>query len=82
VIFSPFFNALPMRRTGVYLGDGGSVAVPVIYLRVPELSLDVATISYTPETDGITVDSPVAPAMVKVDNDGFILDYPGLAERI
>ncbi|MEE9243329.1 MAG: putative glycolipid-binding domain-containing protein [Mycobacterium sp.] len=82
VIFSPFFNALPMRRTGVYLGDGGSVTVPVIYLRVPELSLDVATISYTSETDGITVDSPVAPAMVKVDDDGFILDYPGLAERI
>ena len=82
VIFSPFFNALPMRRTGVYLGDGGSVTVPVIYLRVPELSLDVATISYTSETDGITVDSPVAPALVKVDDDGFILDYPGLAERI
>ena len=82
VIFSPFFNALPIRRTGVYRENGGSVTVPVIYLRVPDLSLDVSTISYTSEADGITVHSPVAQTRVQVDSDGFILDYPGLAERI
>ncbi|MCH9667216.1 MAG: putative glycolipid-binding domain-containing protein [Actinomycetia bacterium] len=82
VIFSAFFNALPIRRTGVYREDGGSITVPVVYVRVPDLSVDVSTISYTSAADGIRVDSPVAQTTVKVDADGFILDYPGLAERI
>lgn len=82
VLFSPFFNTLPIRRTGVFRGDAGSVTVPVIYLRVPELSYEVSTISYTATADGIAVNSPVAQTTVKVDADGFILDYPGLAERI
>ncbi|MGD9618687.1 MAG: putative glycolipid-binding domain-containing protein [Mycolicibacterium sp.] len=82
VIFSPFFNALPIRRTGIYRENAGSVTVPVIYLRVPELAYEVATISYTSTTDGIALNSPVAQTTVQVDSEGFILDYPGLAERI
>ncbi len=82
VIFSPFFNALPVRRTGVYRGDGDSVTLPVVYVRVPDLSVDVATISYSPGSDGIKLHSPVADTTITVDNDGFILDYPGLATRI
>ncbi|ANI42554.1 putative glycolipid-binding domain-containing protein [Mycolicibacterium vaccae] len=81
VIFSPFFNTLPIRRTGVYR-DGGSVTVPVVYVRVPDLSVDVATISYTAGGGGIKLQSPVAQTTVTVDSNGFILDYPGLAERI
>ncbi|MGE0214155.1 putative glycolipid-binding domain-containing protein [Mycolicibacterium sp.] len=81
VIFSPFFNALPVRRTGVHRG-GESVTVPVVYVRVPDLSVDVATISYTPASDGIKLHSPVAQTTITVDTDGFIVDYPGLAERI
>ena len=82
VIFSPFFNALPIRRTGVYQTVGETVTMPVVYVRVPDLSVDVSTISYTAEADGIKVNSPVAQTTVKVDDEGFILDYPGLAERI
>ena len=82
VIFSPFFNALPIRRTGVYRGTDGSVTVPVVYVRVPDLSVDVETITYTAVDDGIKLHSPVAETVVTVDSDGFILDYPGLAERI
>ena len=82
VIFSPFFNALPVRRTGVYRGDGDSVTLPVVYVRVPDLSVDVATISYSPGSDGIKLHSPVADTTITVDSDGFILDYPGLATRI
>ncbi|KWX59420.1 putative glycolipid-binding domain-containing protein [Mycobacterium sp. NAZ190054] len=81
MIFSPFFNALPIRRTRVYQ-DGGSVTVPVVYVRVPDLSVDVATISYAAGENGISLHSPVAETTVGVDADGFILDYPGLAERI
>jgi hypothetical protein len=81
VIFSPFFNALPIRRTGLYQRSE-SVALPVVYLRLPELSVEAATISYSSAADGIKLHSPAAETTVTVDSDGFILDYPGLAERI
>jgi len=81
VIFSPFFNALPIRRTGLY-ERSESVAIPVVYVRLPELSVEAATISYSSAADGIKLHSPVAETTVTVDSNGFILDYPGLAERI
>ena len=56
--------------------------MPVVYVRVPELSVDVATISYSSGSDGIKVHSPVAETTLSVDAEGFLLDYPGLAERI
>lgn len=81
LIFSPFFNALPIRRTGLYLRDE-SVTLPVVYVRIPEMSVEAATITYESSADGIKLDSPVAKTTITVDADGFILDYPGLAERI
>jgi uncharacterized protein len=81
VIFSPFFNALPIRRTGLYQRSE-SVALPVVYVRLPELSVEAATISYSSASDGIKVHSPAAETTITVDSEGFILDYPGLAERI
>jgi hypothetical protein len=81
VIFSPFFNALPIRRTGLYQRSE-SVALPVVYVRLPELTVGEATISYSSAADGIKLHSPVAETTVTVDSEGFILDYPGLAERI
>src|SRR4051812_49599788 len=38
LIFSPFFNALPIRRTGLHLRSE-SVTLPVVYVRMPELSV-------------------------------------------
>jgi hypothetical protein len=81
VIFSPFFNALPIRRTDLYLKDE-SVTLPVVYVRLPELSVEAATITYTSTPTGIELCSPVAETTITVDPNGFILDYPGLAERI
>jgi len=81
VIFSPFFNALPIRRTGLYQRSD-SVSVPVVYVRLPELSVEPAVISYSSAPDGIKLHSPVAETTIRVDDEGFILDYPGLAERI
>jgi hypothetical protein len=82
VVFSPFFNALPIRRTGVLPGSGKSVSLPIVYVRVPDLAVDVATIGYAATDTGIKLNSPVADTSVTVDSDGFILDYPGLATRI
>lgn len=81
VIFSPFFNALPIRRTGLYRRSD-SISCSVVYVRLPELSVETAVISYSSAEDGIKLHSPVAEATITVDSDGFPVDYPGLAERI
>src|SRR6195256_6199103 len=39
VIFSPFFNALPIRRTGLFQ-RADSISLPVVYVRLPELSVE------------------------------------------
>ena len=46
VIFSPFFNALPIRRTGS-ISATESVTVPVVYVRLPELSVEARRRSAT-----------------------------------
>ena len=83
VVFSPFFNALPIRRLGLH-ERADSIALPMVYVNVPEMSVTAAVVSYTSEgrLDGIKLHSPVADTTVRVDADGFIADYPGLAERI
>ncbi|MEV6771070.1 putative glycolipid-binding domain-containing protein [Nocardia sp. NPDC051030] len=81
VVLSPFFNTLPIRRYG--LGHASEdVQVPVVYVRLPDLHVQEASLTYSSGADGIHVLSPVSSATVKVDEDGFLLDYPGLAERI
>jgi hypothetical protein len=58
--------------------------LPMVYVNVPEMSVTAAIVSYTSQgrLDGIKLRSPVADTTVRVDTDGFIVDYPGLAERI
>ena len=83
VVFSPFFNALPIRRLSLHK-RADSVTLPMVYVNVPDMSVTAATVSYSSEgrLDGIKLRSPVADTTVSVDEDWFILDYPGLAERI
>jgi uncharacterized protein len=83
VVFSPFFNALPIRRLGLH-EHAESIALPMVYVNVPEMTVTAAVVNYTSagSLDGIKLHSPVAETTVSVDADGFIVDYPGLAERI
>lgn len=83
LVFSPFFNALPIRRLGIH-ERAETLTLPIVYVNVPEMTVDAATVSYTSEgrLDGIKLRSPVADTTVTVDADGFITDYPDLAERI
>ncbi|KLO31267.1 putative glycolipid-binding domain-containing protein [Mycobacterium haemophilum] len=83
VVFSPFFNVLPIRRLGLH-EQAAAITLPMVYVRVPEMSVAADTVSYTSSgrLDGIKLRSPVANTIVSVDADGFIVDYPGLAERI
>lgn len=81
VVLSPFFNTLPIRRFSLQHAVE-DVQVPVVYVRLPELTVQEASLVYSSASDGISVLSPVSSATVTVDQDGFLLDYPGLAERI
>ncbi|MFD4293738.1 putative glycolipid-binding domain-containing protein [Rhodococcus sp. NPDC058505] len=81
VVLSPFFNTLPIRRFGMQR-DSEDVQVPVVYVYLPDLSVRPADLTYSSGPDGIHVLSPVSSSSITVDPDGFILDYPGLAERI
>lgn len=83
MVLSPFFNALPIRRTGLYLTTE-TVTLPVVYVYLPDLTVSAAEITYTSagSGSGIKLQSPVADTTIVVDDDGFIIDYPGLAERI
>ncbi len=85
VVFSPFFNALPIRRLGL-MERADSITVPTIYVQLPEMTVTAAMVSYSSpapgSAEGIKVHSPVSDVTLTVDADGFIVDYPGLAERI
>ncbi len=83
MVLSPFFNALPIRRTGLH-HTTESVTLPVVYVYLPDLTVTAAEISYTSLGSGgaIKLESPVASTTVIVDDEGFIVEYPGLAERI
>ncbi len=86
VVFSPFFNTLPIRRTRLH-EQAAAVTLPTVYLWLPEMSVVAAPASYSsagPGT-GITVLTPGSDPQgttVTVDADGFVIGYPGLAARI
>ncbi|MCV7109055.1 putative glycolipid-binding domain-containing protein [Mycolicibacterium chitae] len=81
VVFSPFFNALPIRRTGLHRRKD-SVTLPVVYVWLPDLTVEPVTIGYARTASGIKLQSPVAQTTITVDDEGFPIDYPGLATRI
>lgn len=82
MVLSPFFNALPIRRAGLHRSTE-TVTLPLVYVYLPDLTVSAAEITYTGLGGGaIELHSPVAETTVIVDDDGFIVDYPGLAERI
>jgi len=81
VVYSPFFNTLPIRRTGLH-EHADSITVPTVYVNLPDMSVAAAAVSYSNIGEGMKVHSPVSNTTLTVDADGFIVDYPGLAERI
>ena len=84
---TPFTNTLPIRRLS--LTSGKSAEIKVVYFRIPEMQVNVEPQRYTClETssaggkykfeslnDGFT-------AVITVDADGFVEDYPELFKRV
>ena len=84
MMLSPFFSTLTIRRAGLHRA-AETLSVPVVYVYLPDLRVEPATVSYSsagPDDVAVKVHSPTAEATVIVDEEGFIVDYPGLAERI
>lgn len=88
---TPFTNTLPIRRIDWQVGQ--SEDLKMLYITVPELSLSVSKQRYTCleksaegglfrfqtiEDDGSTSFE----ALLPVDADGVVLDYPGLFKRV
>jgi hypothetical protein len=78
---SPFTNTLPIRRLG--LEDGQSAQLRVAYILVPTLEIRPATQTYTRlDATHYRYESGTFRADLPVDEDGLVLDYPGLWRRI
>ena len=77
VVFSPFFNALPIRRLGLH-ERADPVTLPVVYVNVPDMSVTAEIVSYTSTggPDAIKLRSPVTDTTVSVDEEGFIRGLP------
>lgn len=80
---SPLFNTLPIRRRGLRGSDvGAEERVPVAWVAVPSLEVIPDTQTYTAlGPDRARFASSGFTAELTLDPDGFVLHYPGLAER-
>jgi hypothetical protein len=81
---SPLTNTLPIRRLKL-LGAEAGVAhrLSVAWVLLPSLEVVQADQIYTPLGDGrVRFASETFSTDLTVDDDGFVVTYPGLAERI
>jgi hypothetical protein len=83
ISMTPFTNTVAIRRLGARIGAAADIKVA--YILVPELSLRAAPQRYTHLSrslwrfDGLDIDFT---ADITVDEDGFVVDYPGLFLRM
>ncbi len=75
--FSPATNLLPIRRLGLKTGE--SAAVNAAWVKFPEFTLELLAQTYTRVTDDTyryeSADGKFR-RQLKVDENGFVLDYP------
>jgi hypothetical protein len=79
---SPLFNSLPVLRDRLH--DGGVAReYTMAFVRVPELSVERSSQRYVPLGRGaVRYRSGTFSADLEFDADGFVVRYPGLAERV
>jgi hypothetical protein len=82
---TPFTNTLPIRRLGLKVGE--KRAIRAAYVKAPELITRPAAQTYTclaVDETGATYryESGAFKAEVRVDEVGFIVDYPGIWQRL
>jgi Putative glycolipid-binding len=80
--FSPLFNSLPILEHGL---DAGGEARDFVmsFVTVPALTVARSEQRYEPFGPGmVRFRSDDFTAMLSLDEDGFVVRYPGLAERV
>ncbi len=79
---TPFTNTLPIRRLKLKVGQ--SADINVLFVECPQLKIKTAPQRYERlselEYRFTSLDSDFT-AVITVDADGFVTDYPGLFER-
>ena len=79
---TPFSNTLPIRRLKLSIGE--SATIDVAYINAPDLAVSRERQIYTRLSDTTwRFEQPTADftATITVDDEGFVLDYPGLFHR-
>ncbi|MFD0925740.1 putative glycolipid-binding domain-containing protein [Williamsia deligens] len=82
LVLSPLFNAMPIRRLQLHRTASDAVDVPLVYLRLPEGTVEPVVTRYSSDDSGVSVQSPVGNVTLTTDSAGFVVDYPGLATRV
>lgn len=79
--YSPLLNSLPVRRDGL-LQPGPARGYVMAFVDVPSLEVSRAEQRYEPLGDRLVrFRSGDFTADLEYDDDGFVVRYPGLAER-
>lgn len=80
------FNALPVRRLGLH-HRSGEHDLPIVYVGLPDLSVELVRHNY--RSDPVEAGPPVVKftrnqrtTELTVDDEGLVVEYPGLARRI
>ncbi len=84
IMVTPLTNTLPIRR--LQLAPGESREISVVYIAAPDLSIRPFRQRYTRLDDGQhyryeSLESGFT-AVLPVDDDGFVVDYPGIWRRV
>ena len=81
---SPLTNTLPIRRLGLAKAETGVAhRLSVVWVLLPSLEVIQADQIYTPVGEGrVRYASETFSADLTCDDDGFVVDYPGLARRV
>lgn len=92
VALSPLFTALVVRRLGLLGAVARTESVPVVHVTLPPLTVSAEVQHYSvagargagaADASGVvSLRTPRGVAELTVDEDGFVLDHPGLATRI
>ncbi|MGI8580860.1 MAG: putative glycolipid-binding domain-containing protein [Chitinophagaceae bacterium] len=83
ISLTPFTNTLPIKRLKLAIGQ--SKEISVIYIDLPNNKFKPVKQRYTNLGNGIYKYESLASgftANLEVDNDGFVLNYPGIWHRV
>jgi hypothetical protein len=82
---SVVFNALPVRRMGLH-HEAGEHAIPMVYVSLPELEVSLVeqhyrTVSTADGSSVVEFRQDDFTADLRLDADGMVVSYPGVATR-